>query len=51
MSQLEKLKALKESQQKQANNNLALFQNIVVLHVGVDPIQHYLNLMISMGIN
>ena len=41
MSQLEKLKALKESQQKQANNNLALFQNIVVLHVGVDPIQHY----------
>ena len=41
MSQLEKLKALKESQQKQANNNLAFFQNIVVLHVGVDPIQHY----------
>ena len=41
MSQLEKLKALKENQQKQANNNLALFQNIVVLHVGVDPTQHY----------
>lgn len=39
MSQLEKLKALQESKSKTAN--LSVFDNIVVIDVGIKPTQHF----------
>lgn len=40
MSQLEKLKAL-QSQNNSANASLTLFNNVVVVNVGVNPTQHF----------
>ena len=49
MSQLEKLKALQESQNKTAN--LSVFDNIVVIYLGVKPTQHFPKLKDKFGNN
>ena len=47
MSQLEKLKALQESKSKTAN--LSLFNNLVVIDVGIKPTQHFPKLKDEFG--
>ncbi|MDT2922735.1 hypothetical protein P7H94_12460 [Lactococcus lactis] len=47
MSQLEKLKALQESKSKTAN--LSLFNNLVVIDVGIKPTQHFPKLKDDLG--
>lgn len=47
MSQLEKLKALQESKSKTAN--LSLFNNVVVIDVGIEPTQHFPKLKDKFG--
>lgn len=47
MSQLEKLKALQESKNKTAN--LTLFNNVVVIDVGIKPTQHFPKLKDNLG--
>ena len=47
MSQLEKLKALQESKNKTAN--LTLFNNVVVIDVGIKPSQHFPKLKDDLG--
>ena len=49
MSQLEKLKAL-QSQSNTTNASLTLFNNVVVVNVGVNPTPHFQNLKISLEI-
>lgn len=47
LSQLEKLKALQESKSKTAN--LSLFNNLVVIDVGIKPTQHFPKLKDEFG--
>lgn len=47
MSQLEKLKALQESKSKTAN--LSLFNNVVVIDVGIKPTEHFPKLKDKFG--
>lgn len=47
MSQLEKLKALQDSKSKTAN--LSLFNNLVVIDVGIKPTQHFPKLKDEFG--
>ena len=47
MSQLEKLKALQESKSKTAN--LSLFNNLIVIDVGIKPTQHFPKLKDEFG--
>ena len=47
MSQIEKLKALQESKSKTAN--LSVFDNIVVIDVGIKPTRHYPKLKDEFG--
>ncbi|MDT2939031.1 hypothetical protein [Lactococcus lactis] len=47
MSQLEKLKALQESKSKTAN--LSLFNNLVVIDVGIKATQHFPKLKDDLG--
>lgn len=49
MSQLDKLKALQESNLKTAN--LSLFSNLVVIDLGIKPTQHFPKLKDSLGNN
>lgn len=47
MSQIEKLKALQESKNK--TSNLTLFNNVVVIDVGIKPTQHFPKLKDKFG--